>query len=79
MEEVEANVKALREEQKATLDRIGAECGEQLAGLRGWDADQGLPSLMAGLSSPDSFASALDALRVLFLVNDIKGYGAFFL
>ncbi|KAL2481550.1 Transcription factor AS1 [Abeliophyllum distichum] len=34
MEEIEAKVKALREEQKATLDRIEAEYGEQLAGLR---------------------------------------------
>ncbi|KAL3531812.1 hypothetical protein ACH5RR_005333 [Cinchona calisaya] len=34
MEEIEAKVKSLREEQKATLDRIEAEYREQLAGLR---------------------------------------------
>ncbi|KAL8036635.1 hypothetical protein ABFS82_12G167700 [Erythranthe guttata] len=34
MEEIEAKVHALREEQKATLDRIEAEYREQLAGLR---------------------------------------------
>lgn len=34
MEEIDAKVKALREEQKATLDRIEAEYKEQLAGLR---------------------------------------------
>nr|CAN64074.1 hypothetical protein VITISV_038271 [Vitis vinifera]CAN66259.1 hypothetical protein VITISV_001238 [Vitis vinifera] len=34
MEEIESKVKALREEQKATLDRIEAEYREQLAGLR---------------------------------------------
>lgn len=34
MEEIEAKVKALREEQKATLDRIEAEYREQLAGFR---------------------------------------------
>nr|AKV71963.1 R2R3-MYB protein [Rehmannia glutinosa] len=34
MEEIEAKVKALRDEQKATLDRIEAEYREQLAGLR---------------------------------------------
>ncbi|NP_001315856.1 transcription factor AS1 [Malus domestica] len=34
MEEIEAKVKALREEQKAALDRIEAEYREQLAGLR---------------------------------------------
>ncbi|NP_001313160.1 transcription factor AS1-like isoform X1 [Nicotiana tabacum] len=34
MEEIEAKMKALREEQKATLDRIEAEYKEQLAGLR---------------------------------------------
>lgn len=33
MNEIEAKVKALREEQKATLDRIEAEYKEQLAGL----------------------------------------------
>ncbi|CAK9185308.1 unnamed protein product [Ilex paraguariensis] len=35
MEEIEAKVKALREEQKATMDKIEAEYREQLAGLRG--------------------------------------------
>ncbi|XP_068341802.1 transcription factor AS1-like [Pyrus communis] len=34
MEEIEAKVKALREEQNAALDRIEAEYREQLAGLR---------------------------------------------
>lgn len=34
MEEIEAKVNALREEQKATLDRIEAEYRERLAGLR---------------------------------------------
>ncbi|KAJ4704669.1 Myb family transcription factor [Melia azedarach] len=34
MEEIEAKVKALREEQKAALDRIEAEYREQIAGLR---------------------------------------------
>ncbi|KAI9154574.1 hypothetical protein LWI28_028290 [Acer negundo] len=34
MEEIEAKVKALREEQKATFDRIEAEYREQIAGLR---------------------------------------------
>ncbi|XP_022767546.1 transcription factor AS1-like [Durio zibethinus] len=34
MEEIESKVKALREEQKATLDRIEAEYREQLEGLR---------------------------------------------
>ncbi|KAF7825665.1 transcription factor AS1 [Senna tora] len=34
MEEIEAKIKALREEQKAALDRIEAEYREQLAGLR---------------------------------------------
>ncbi|XP_057971433.1 transcription factor AS1 [Malania oleifera] len=34
MEEIESKVKTLREEQKATLDRIEAEYREQLAGLR---------------------------------------------
>ncbi|CAI9098233.1 OLC1v1034844C1 [Oldenlandia corymbosa var. corymbosa] len=34
MEEIEAKVKALREEQKATLDRIEADYREQLAGFR---------------------------------------------
>lgn len=34
MEEIEAKVKALREEEKVTLDRIEAEYKEQLAGLR---------------------------------------------
>nr|QZP43470.1 AS1 [Erythranthe lewisii] len=34
MEEIEAKVQALREEQKATLDRIEVEYREQLAGLR---------------------------------------------
>nr|CAA06612.1 MYB-related transcription factor [Antirrhinum majus] len=34
MEEIEAKMKALREEQKASLDRIEAEYREQLAGLR---------------------------------------------
>lgn len=34
MDEIEAKVKALREEQKVTLDRIEAEYKEQLAGLR---------------------------------------------
>ncbi|KAL8509033.1 hypothetical protein ACS0TY_016285 [Phlomoides rotata] len=34
MEDIEAKVKALRDEQKATLDRIEAEYREQLAGLR---------------------------------------------
>lgn len=34
MEEIEAKVKALREEQKVALDRIEAEYREQLAGLR---------------------------------------------
>lgn len=34
MEEIESKVKALREEQKATLDRIEAEYREQLSGLR---------------------------------------------
>ncbi|XP_027069997.1 transcription factor AS1-like [Coffea eugenioides] len=34
MEAIEAKVKALKEEQKATLDRIEAEYREQLAGLR---------------------------------------------
>lgn len=34
MEEIEAKVKALREEQKASLDRIEAEYREQLTGLR---------------------------------------------
>ncbi len=34
MEEIEAKVKALREEQKGALDRIEAEYREQLAGLR---------------------------------------------
>ncbi|KAL0344535.1 UNVERIFIED_CONTAM: Transcription factor AS1 [Sesamum radiatum] len=34
MEDIEAKVKALREEQKVTLDRIEAEYREQLAGLR---------------------------------------------
>lgn len=34
MEEIEAKIKALREEQKASLDRIEAEYREQLAGLR---------------------------------------------
>lgn len=34
MEEIEAKVKALREEQKITLDRIEAEYREQLVGLR---------------------------------------------
>lgn len=34
MEEIESRVKALREEQKATLDRIEAEYREQLEGLR---------------------------------------------
>lgn len=34
MDEIEAKVKALREEQKVTLDRIEAEYREQLAGLR---------------------------------------------
>lgn len=34
MEETEAKVKALREEQKAVLDRIEAEYREQLAGFR---------------------------------------------
>lgn len=34
MEEIDAKVKALREEQKATLDRIEVEYREQLAGLR---------------------------------------------
>lgn len=38
MEEIEAKVKALREEQKATLDRIESEYREQLAELRK-DAD----------------------------------------
>ncbi|KAH7553697.1 hypothetical protein ACOSP7_029484 [Xanthoceras sorbifolium] len=38
MEEIEAKVKALKEEQKATLDRIEAEYREQIAGLRR-DAD----------------------------------------
>lgn len=33
MNEIEVKVKALREEQKATLDRIEAEYKEQLAGL----------------------------------------------
>ena len=33
-EEIESKVKALREEQKATLDRIQAEYREQLEGLR---------------------------------------------
>lgn len=34
MEEIEAKIKALREEQKTTLDRIEAEYREQIAGLR---------------------------------------------
>ncbi|XP_044474001.1 transcription factor AS1-like [Mangifera indica] len=34
MEEIEAKVKAIREEQRATLDRIEAEYREQIAGLR---------------------------------------------
>nr|WRO64632.1 MYB transcription factor protein [Rosa persica] len=34
MDEIEAKVKALREEQKAALDRIEAEYREQIAGLR---------------------------------------------
>ena len=34
MEEIEAKVKALREEQKVGLDRIEAEYREQLVGLR---------------------------------------------
>ncbi|GLT38924.1 hypothetical protein SLA2020_131400 [Shorea laevis] len=34
MEEIESKIKALREEQKASLDRIEAEYREQLAGLR---------------------------------------------
>lgn len=34
MQEIEAKMKALREEQKATLDRIETEYKEQLAGLR---------------------------------------------
>ncbi|KAL3839523.1 hypothetical protein ACJIZ3_024114 [Penstemon smallii] len=34
VEEIEAKIKALREEQKASLDRIEAEYREQLAGLR---------------------------------------------
>jgi len=34
MEEIEAKIKALREEQNAALDRIEAECREQLAELR---------------------------------------------
>ncbi|KAM7255112.1 hypothetical protein ACFE04_020353 [Oxalis oulophora] len=34
MEEIESKIKALREEQKVTLDRIEAEYREQLAGLR---------------------------------------------
>ena len=34
MEEIEAKVKALKEEQKAALERIEAEYREQLAGLR---------------------------------------------
>lgn len=34
MEEIDAKVKVLREEQKTTLDRIEAEYREQLAGLR---------------------------------------------
>lgn len=34
MDEIEAKIKALREEQKASLDRIEAEYREQLAGLR---------------------------------------------
>lgn len=34
MEEIEAKVKALREEQKVAMDRIEAEYREQLAGLR---------------------------------------------
>ncbi|KAK1389507.1 MYB-domain protein [Heracleum sosnowskyi] len=34
MNEIEAKMEALREEQKATLDRIEAEYKEQLAGLR---------------------------------------------
>lgn len=34
MEEIEAKVKALRDEQRATLDRIEAEYREQIAGLR---------------------------------------------
>lgn len=34
MQEIEAKVKALREEEKASLDRIEAEYREQLAGLR---------------------------------------------
>lgn len=33
-DEIEAKIKALREEQKASLDRIEAEYREQLAGLR---------------------------------------------
>ncbi|KAK8516808.1 hypothetical protein V6N13_080911 [Hibiscus sabdariffa] len=34
MEEIESKIKALREEQKTALDRIEAECREQLEGLR---------------------------------------------
>ena len=34
MEEIESKMKALREEQKAAMDRIEAEYKEQLAGLR---------------------------------------------
>ena len=34
MEEIEAKIKALREEQKVAMDRIEAEYREQLAGLR---------------------------------------------
>ncbi|KAI4341837.1 hypothetical protein MLD38_026513 [Melastoma candidum] len=34
MEEIEAKISALREEQKACLDQIEAEYREQLAGLR---------------------------------------------
>ncbi|KAF5194871.1 Myb family transcription factor [Thalictrum thalictroides] len=38
MEEIESKIRALREEQKVTLERIEAEYREQLAGLRR-DAD----------------------------------------
>ncbi|KAL8509039.1 hypothetical protein ACS0TY_016292 [Phlomoides rotata] len=34
MEDIEAKVKALRDEQKATLDRIEAKYREQLEGMR---------------------------------------------
>ncbi len=34
MEEIESKIKALREEEKATLDKIEAEYREQLASLR---------------------------------------------